>query len=104
MCDYTVNLASFIGRGTVKERAQLTGAAYFIDFEITVSEAAKNNVRGSMALPLQEGSEEESENSSSSSPNPRLQSEVLPKKSSDSILNHLPPKQMSEVPYAKQST
>lgn len=34
-----LNLSSYIGRGTVKERAQLTGSAYHLDFEIAVEEA-----------------------------------------------------------------
>ncbi len=85
-----MNLASFIGRGTVKERVQLSGAAYFIDFEITVAESTATNVRGSMAMPLHGVSDEENDSNSNGSPNPRLQSEVLPKSSSDNILASVP--------------
>lgn len=91
ICEATLNLASYIGRGLVKERVQLSGAAYFIDFEISVIEtSAAVNVRGSMATPLHHASDEENDTYSSGSPNPRLQSEAMPKTSSDNILGAMP--------------
>ena len=38
--EVSINLASYIGRGLVKDSMQLTGNAYFIDFEIEVEESA----------------------------------------------------------------
>ena len=47
--DVSINLANYIGRGAVKDSIQLTGSAYFLDFEIEVQPAtAGTNVRGSM--------------------------------------------------------
>ena len=40
ICEAKINLASYIGRGCVKDTAQLSGAAFFIDFEVLVEEAS----------------------------------------------------------------
>ena len=34
ICEVSINLASYIGRGAVKDSIQLSGSAYFLDFEI----------------------------------------------------------------------
>ncbi len=34
--EVSLNLASYIGRGAVKDSIQLTGSAYFLDYEIEV--------------------------------------------------------------------
>ncbi|CDW81716.1 UNKNOWN [Stylonychia lemnae] len=38
VCEHTLDLAKYIHRGPVKERLQLTGTAYHLDFEITVQD------------------------------------------------------------------
>lgn len=43
------NLSKYIGKGLVKESLQLTGNAFFVDFEIMV-EADSSSVRASIAL------------------------------------------------------
>lgn len=43
ICDVTINLASYIGRGTVNDSQNLSGAAFFIDFEISVEPTARES-------------------------------------------------------------
>jgi hypothetical protein len=39
ICEVSINLSSYIGRGAVKDSIQLSGSAYFLDFEIEVEPA-----------------------------------------------------------------
>ena len=41
ICEASINLASYIGRGSVNDSLSLSGSAFFIDFEISVEPAAK---------------------------------------------------------------
>ena len=43
ICEVSINLASYIGRGTVNDSQSLSGSAFFIDFEISVEPASKAN-------------------------------------------------------------
>lgn len=49
VCSVPFNLSKYIGKGLVKESLQLTGNAFFVDFEIMV-EYDSTSVRASMAL------------------------------------------------------
>lgn len=49
--DVSLNLAMYIGRGAVKDSIQLTGGAYFLDFEIEVQKA-EGNPRSSIAASI----------------------------------------------------
>ena len=51
ICSVPFNMSEFIGRGRVKESLQLTGSAYYVDFEILVEPDFSGDVRGSMAMP-----------------------------------------------------
>jgi hypothetical protein len=42
ICDVQLNLAAYIGRGAVKDSVQLSGSAYFLDFEIEVESASSS--------------------------------------------------------------
>eukprot|EP00347_Sterkiella_histriomuscorum_P000002 403377561 len=67
ICEYKLNLSSYIGRGQVKERAQLTGSAYHLDFEISVEEADAAK-RTSVSQRVATENDSESENEETASP------------------------------------
>jgi hypothetical protein len=50
ICSVPFNLSDYIGRGVVKESLQLTGNAYYVDFEIHVDLDTSGDPRASMAL------------------------------------------------------
>ena len=41
ICEVSINLSSYIGRGAVNDSQSLSGSAFFIDFEISVEPATK---------------------------------------------------------------
>lgn len=47
--DVSFNLAMYIGRGAVKDSIQLTGGAYFLDYEIEVIKIENANPRASIS-------------------------------------------------------
>jgi hypothetical protein len=80
--DVSFNLAMYIGRGAVKDSIQLTGGAYFLDYEIEVSKIeGAPNARASMtagaSTAAHENSDEEEEGSSQSSGSKRTSSVVV---------------------------
>ena len=50
VCSVPFNLSDYIGRGVVKESLQLTGNAYYCDFEIHVDLDTSGDPRASMAI------------------------------------------------------
>jgi hypothetical protein len=48
--EVTINLSDYINRGTMKDSIQLTGSAYFLDYEISVEMQPEGSVRASMSM------------------------------------------------------
>jgi hypothetical protein len=50
VCSVPFNLSDYIDRGIVKESLQLTGNAFFVDFEILIEADTSGDPRASMAV------------------------------------------------------
>lgn len=105
--EVSINLADYIGRGAMKDSIQLSGSAYFLDYEIIVELESASNVRGSMSIGVVDSSQNQEDSEDEDSTGKKTEGSVSDASNFTKAANEeakQPPNPYQQPPLQKQPT